>query len=57
MVVRQIIQKVVMGRSQIQSSKAIDTNKEETEETEQIHMLILPYNRNLGDRVLRNLNR
>ena len=46
---RQIVQKVVMEHSQMQSSETIYSN----EETEQTHMLILPYKRKQGNRALR----
>ena len=48
-----IVQKVVMERSQIQSSTTIDTD----EETEETYMLILPYKGEQGDRPPRNINR
>ena len=51
--VRQIGQKVVMKPSQTESSGTINTN----EETEQTHLLILPYRGKQGDRALRNINR
>ena len=50
---REIAQKVFMKRSQIQSKETIGAN----EETDQTHMLILPYNGEQGERALRNINR
>ena len=52
--VKQIGQKVAMEPSQIESSKKIDTNKKNPEETD---LLILPYRVKQGDRALGNFNR